>query len=97
MAVNTSRANGSESDDDSLEDGCVGDFDGVDTRSDESADDDANINICQHATTKKHPPRESLICCRYDPPILTFDSSDWRGISDPRSLWAAFCHWGEFL
>jgi len=76
------QANGSASEDDSSEDGCVGDVGGVDTGRDESDNEDADVNILDDAPTKKDPPRESLICYRYDPPILTFDSSDWRGIQD---------------
>jgi hypothetical protein len=28
------------------------------------------------ATTNKYQPWESIICCHYDPPVLTFDGSD---------------------
>jgi hypothetical protein len=36
------------------------------------------------ATTNKYLPRESIICCHYDPPALTFDGSDWTAITGPR-------------
>jgi len=37
------------------------------------------------ATTNEYPHRQSIICCNYDPPILTFDSSDdWTAITGPR-------------
>jgi len=36
------------------------------------------------ATTNEYPPRQSIICCNYNPPILTFDSSKWTAITDPR-------------
>ena len=44
------------------------------------------ISPCQFSevTTKKYPPRQSIICCNYDPPILTFDSSDWTAITGSR-------------
>jgi len=36
------------------------------------------------ATTNEYPHRESIICCNYNPPILTFDSSGWTAIAGPR-------------
>ncbi len=54
----------------------------MDAGGDESANEDADVNILDDAPTKKDLSRESLICYHYDPPILTFDSSDWRGIQD---------------
>ena len=96
MSVNTPRAAGySESDDDSSEDGCVGEksddkdenYENMSTGGDESADGDEFADgdeSAEQGTTEKHPDRDSIICCHYDPPILTFDSSDWRVITDAR-------------
>ena len=97
MPVNTPRAAGySKSDDDSSEDGCVGveKLDDVDehlenmsTGGDESLEGDESADAKNRVqdTTKKHAARDSIICCHYDPPILTFDSSsDWREITTPR-------------
>ena len=50
---------------------------------DEAAVDDATTTK-DHSNTNEYSARESLICPYYDPPILTFDGSDWKSIVGPR-------------
>ena len=50
---------------------------------DEAAVDDATTTK-EPSHTNEYSARESLICPFYDPPILTFDGSDWKSIIGPR-------------
>ncbi len=75
----------SERDDESSEDGCVEsspdeDSDAVEEKG-SGGKNEAAINA---TTTKKYLPRESIICCNYDPLVLIFDGSDWTAIKGPR-------------
>jgi hypothetical protein len=71
--------------DESSEDGCVESLpdDGSDAVEEKAlgGKNEAAINA---ATTKQYLPRESIICCNYNPPILIFDGSDWTAIKGPR-------------
>ena len=50
---------------------------------DEAAVDDATTSK-EPSHTNEYSARESLICPYYDPPIVTFDGSDWNNIIGPR-------------
>ena len=50
---------------------------------DEAAVDDATTSK-EPSHTNEYSARESLICPYYDPPIVTFDGSDWTNIIGPR-------------
>ena len=50
---------------------------------DEAAVDDASTSK-EPSHTNEYSARESLICPYYDPPIVTFDGSDWKNIIGPR-------------
>jgi hypothetical protein len=52
---------------------------------DEAAVDDATTTK-EPSHTNEYSARESLICPYYDPPILTFDGSDWKSIVGPRRI-----------
>jgi hypothetical protein len=75
----------SEPDDESSEDGCVESLHDDDSDAIEEkllgGGNEATVNA---TTTNKYLPRESIICCHYDPPVLTFDGSDWTAITGPR-------------
>ena len=51
---------------------------------DEAAVDDATTSKEPSPHTNEYSARESLICPYYDPPIVTFDGSDWNNIIGPR-------------
>ncbi len=75
-----------EHDDESSEDGHVEssrDDDSSDAV-DEKASGGKNDGAVDAATAKHYLPRESIICCNYDPPVLIFDGSDWTAIKCPR-------------
>ena len=62
-----------ERDDKSSEDGCVesspdDDSDAVE----EKASGGKNEGAIDAATAKQYLPRESIICCNYDPPVLRY-------------------------
>ena len=50
---------------------------------DEAAVDDETTSK-EPSHTNEYSARESLICPYYDPPIVTFDGSDWTNIIGPR-------------
>ncbi len=77
--------NACEQDDESSKDGCV--ESSPDDNSDavkEKASGGKNEAAIDAATTKQILPRESIICCNYDPPVLIFDGSGWTAIKSPR-------------
>ena len=75
----------SEPDDESSEDGCVESLhDDNSNAVEEKLLGGGNEAAIDAATTNKYLPRESIICCHYDPPVLTFDGSDWTAITSPR-------------
>ena len=81
-------------DDESSEDGLNEESESSDEE--QSAEDaylGGDVAAVDDATTTKEPShtneysaRESLICPYYDPPILTFDGSDWKSIVGPRRI-----------
>jgi hypothetical protein len=76
--------NACERDDESSEDGCVESLHDDDSDAvEEKTSGGKNEVAVDAATTKKYLPRESIICCNYDPPVLIFDGSDWTAIKGP--------------
>jgi hypothetical protein len=74
-----------ERDDESSEDGCVESLPDDDSDAvDKKASGGKNEGAVNAATAKQYLPRESIICCNYNPPVLIFDGSDWTAIKSPR-------------
>jgi hypothetical protein len=77
--------NACERDDESSEDGCVESLPDDDSDAvEEKASGGKNEAVIDAATTKQYLPRESIICCNYNSPVLIFDGSDWTAIKSPR-------------
>jgi hypothetical protein len=75
-----------EHDDESSEDGHVessrdDDFSDAVYEKESGGKNDGAIDT---TTAQQYLPRESIICCNYDPPVLLFDGSDWSAIKSPR-------------
>ena len=75
-----------ERDDESSEDGHVESLRDDDSSDsvDEKESGGKNDGAVNTTTANSNLPRESIICCNYDPPVLIFDGSDWSAIKYPR-------------